>query len=108
LAERILTLCRRLAHSDHGLPPILHMAGSPPVSRADWVESAFTLLAESGNEPPHLRRVPMATFGSTVTRPNFSALDSSGTDALFGSPLDWRAGLADCVRAGVYRDLGGS
>jgi dTDP-4-dehydrorhamnose reductase len=105
LAERLLTLCGRLAQGDDSLPRILHMAGSPPALRADWVAVAFGLLAETGIDPPPLRRVPMAAFASRVTRPNFSALDSSATDALFGEPLDWRAGLAGCIRAGVYRDL---
>jgi dTDP-4-dehydrorhamnose reductase len=105
LAERLLMLCGRLAKGDEAVPRILHLAGSPPVSRADWVAAAFDLLAEQGAVPPPLRRVPMAAFASSVVRPNFSALDSSATDALFGAPLDWRTGLADCIRAGVYRDL---
>jgi hypothetical protein len=49
----------------------------------------------------------MAAFASTVSRPHFSALDASAAEALFGAPLDWRAGLADSIRAGTYRDLDG-
>ena len=105
LAERLLELCHRLAGGDGAAPRILHLAGSPPVSRADWVAAAFDLLAQAGIDTPRLRRVPMASFASTLTRPNFSALDSSAGDALFGGPLDWRAGLAACIRAGGYRDL---
>jgi dTDP-4-dehydrorhamnose reductase len=104
LAERLLWLCRRLA-SGEDAPRILHLVGSPPASRADWVAAAFDLLAETGIDPPPLRRVPMASFPSAVTRPNFSALDASAADALFGGPLAWRAGLADCIRAGAYLDL---
>jgi dTDP-4-dehydrorhamnose reductase len=108
LAARLLMLCGRLASGERGLPPILHLAGSPPVSRADWVAAAFDLLRESGAEPPPLLRTSLASFPSTATRPAFSALDSSLAQSLFGAPLDWRAGLAEAVRRGVYsreRDL---
>jgi dTDP-4-dehydrorhamnose reductase len=104
LAGRLLALCRRLARGDDA-PRILHLVGSPSASRADWVAAAFDVLAEAGIDTPLLRRVPMAAFSSAVTRPNFSALDGSAADALFGAPLDWRAGLADAIRAGAYRDL---
>jgi dTDP-4-dehydrorhamnose reductase len=106
LAERLLELCRRLVRGGGAAPRILHLAGSPPVSRADWVAVAFDLLARAGVDTPLLRRVPMASFPSTLTRPNFSALDGSTADVLFGAPLDWRVGLADYIRAGVYRGLG--
>jgi dTDP-4-dehydrorhamnose reductase len=102
-AERLLTLCARFARGDDA-PPILHLVGSPPVSRADWVSEAFGLLTEAGIDVPPLRRVPMATFASKATRPNYSALDGSTADALFGSSLRWREGLAECIRAGAYRD----
>ncbi len=102
LAERLLVLCRRLADGDDAIPQVLHLVGSPPASRAEWVSAAFDLLAAEGIEPPALRRVSMASFASTVVRPNFSALDSTLGDTLFGGPLDWKAGLAAAVRAGVY------
>lgn len=89
LAIRLLQLADRMATDP--LPPVLHMAGTPPVSRADWVETAFDALTAAGRRPPPLIRAPLAAFVSTAPRPYFSALDCSLSQALFGSPLDWRA-----------------
>jgi dTDP-4-dehydrorhamnose reductase len=102
LAERLLRLCQWLEAGEQALPPILHLAGSPPVSRADWVATAFALLRERGIAPPPLQRVSRASFPSSVARPAFSALDGALAQSLFGAPIDWRAGFADCARSGVY------
>jgi len=94
LAERMLALADRLIAGDPAIPPILHLAGSPPVSRADWVEAAFQAVVAAGGRPPPLIRARMADFPSAAPRPTYSALDSGRAAELFGGALDWRAALA--------------
>jgi dTDP-4-dehydrorhamnose reductase len=100
LVERLLTLCRRLALADRSIPSRLHLAGSPPVSRADWVASAFAVLRARGIEPPPLVRTPMASFPAAAVRPRFSALDTTLAETLFAGPMDWKASLTDDLRDG--------
>jgi dTDP-4-dehydrorhamnose reductase len=94
LAERLLRLADRVA-AGAPTPPILHLAGSPPVSRADWAEAAFEGLGRAGRPTPTLVRRPLESFSWAAPRPRFSALDCSRAEALFGSPLDWRPATAD-------------
>lgn len=87
--ERLLALAKHM-NSGAAMPPILHLAGSPPVSRADWVATAFDALRHAGKRTPALMRVSMADLASSSIRPAFSALDCSLAAGLFGSELDWR------------------
>jgi len=89
LAGRLLDLAGRMAAREP-IPRLLHLAGSPAVSRADWVATAFEALRLAGRRTPELVRVPMSDLGSSVTRPHFSALDSGLAAELFGGELDWR------------------
>jgi dTDP-4-dehydrorhamnose reductase len=89
VAERLLGLAARMAAGE-AMPEILHLAGSPPVSRADWVATAFNALRRAGKEPPKLVRVSMSEFGSAIPRPNYSALDCTLATETFGDALDWR------------------
>ncbi|MGX5737083.1 SDR family oxidoreductase [Bosea thiooxidans] len=93
LAERLLGLAARM-NAGEAVPPVLHLAGSPPVSRADWVASAFEALQRSGKKIPKLVRVPMAEFVGAVPRPHYSALDCSLATEFFGEELDWRISTA--------------
>jgi dTDP-4-dehydrorhamnose reductase len=88
LAARLLMLAGRMGEAE--APRRLHLAGSPPVSRADWVACAFDALRAAGLRPPELIRAPMAALPSASPRPRFSALDCSRAEALFGSPILWR------------------
>lgn len=90
LAGRLLDLAERLA-AGQPVPRLLHLAGSPAVSRADWVATAFEALRLAGRRTPELVRVPMSDLGSSIIRPHYSALDSRLAADLFGSELDWRA-----------------
>lgn len=90
LAARLLDLAGRMAQGAD-VPPILHIAGSPPVSRYDWVKAAFEGVAASGRTPPPLLPAKMADFPADSPRPHFNALDCSRADALFGGPINWRA-----------------
>lgn len=93
LAGRLLHLAERMKAGD-AVPRILHLAGSPAVSRADWVSAAFQALRRSGRRTPRIERVPMAYFASAAPRPRYSALDCSLAAELFGGELDWRAAMA--------------
>lgn len=89
LAERLLTLAERMTAREP-IPRLIHLAGSPAVSRADWVATAFEALHRVGQQTPELVPVPMSVLGSSVIRPHYSALDSSLAAELFGGELDWR------------------
>jgi dTDP-4-dehydrorhamnose reductase len=93
LARRLLELARRMSAGE-AIPRLLHLAGSPPVSRADWVAAAFEALRRAGRRTPELVRVPMAEFGSAVLRPHYSALDCNLAAELFGEAIDWRLAIA--------------
>lgn len=89
VAKRLLELAERM-NEGGAIPEILHLAGSPPVSRADWVATAFEALQRAGRRTPKLVRVSMAELGSAIPRPNYSALDCSLAAEVLGGQLDWR------------------
>jgi dTDP-4-dehydrorhamnose reductase len=89
LAARLIELVGRLKR-EASCPAVLHLVGSPPVTRADWVATAFAALGDAGVQTPELVRVPMSTFSSAVQRPRLSALDATLSARMFGSALDWR------------------
>jgi len=93
LAGRLLELAGRMKARE-AVPRILHLAGSPAVSRADWVAAAFRVLEAAGRRTPRIERVAMADFAFAAPRPHYSALDCSLASALFGGELDWRATVA--------------
>jgi dTDP-4-dehydrorhamnose reductase len=93
LARRLLDLAERMTARD-AVPRILHLAGSPAVSRADWVAAAFQALQLAGRRTPEIERVTMADLASTTQRPRYSALDCSLAAELFGGELDWRSAMA--------------
>lgn len=100
LAGRLLALADRMGAGE-AIPPVLHLAGTPPVSRADWVAAAFDALQHAGRPTPELVRVPMTEFGGATPRPNYSALDCSLAAELFGEAIDWRTALA---QPGIFVD----
>jgi dTDP-4-dehydrorhamnose reductase len=89
-AERLLDLAELMIAGNPNVPPILHVAGSPPASRADWVMHFFEAIRRGEGRTPSLRPASLASFPSIASRPHFSALDCSLATSLFGSPLDWR------------------
>jgi dTDP-4-dehydrorhamnose reductase len=90
LAGRLLNLVERVVAADDGVPITLHLAGSPPVSRADWVATTFAALERNGRQVPRLERVPLESMNTPSARPTFSALDCRRAALLFGGELDWR------------------
>jgi dTDP-4-dehydrorhamnose reductase len=89
-AERLLDLAELMIARNPSVPPILHVAASPPCSRFDWVNHFFEALSRAGARPPSLRPASLASFPSIAPRPHFSALDCTLATSLFGSPLGWR------------------
>lgn len=74
-AERLPDLAELMIAGNPNVPRILHVAGSPPVSRADWVIHFFDAISRAGGRHPSLRLASLASFPSIASRPNFSALD---------------------------------
>ncbi|MDQ0326426.1 dTDP-4-dehydrorhamnose reductase [Rhodopseudomonas julia] len=89
VAKRLLELASRMVAGDV-IPEILHLAGSPPVSRADWVATAFDARRRAGKRTPKLVPVSMSEFGSQIPRPSRSALDCTLATQIFADQLDWQ------------------
>jgi dTDP-4-dehydrorhamnose reductase len=79
LADR---LCRLIAHPD--APPIIHLAGIPPVARYGW---ASRVLADAGLPEPQPMR--LADFQRESTPPPRAVLDTSLSGSLGLSPIRW-------------------
>lgn len=84
-AIRLVALASRLAQRAP-TPPILHIAGSPPASRRDWLGAA---LEGRGGQPCEIVEIDPPAL-----RPPFSALDTTLGDALLGGPIRWRPSAA--------------
>lgn len=95
LAQRLLQLA---ALTESGAaPPILHLSGTPPVSRYEWVRTAFEQAQALGVTTPELRPGKGADFGLPAKRPQFSALDVSLSESLLGKAPDWRQGMGSQI-----------
>jgi dTDP-4-dehydrorhamnose reductase len=101
LAARLLRLAA-LLEAD-AAPPILHLSGTPPVSRYEWVRLAFAQAQALGVATPELRAGKGADFGLPAKRPAFSALDVSLSERLLGPAPDWRVGLGVRIRDASLR-----
>jgi dTDP-4-dehydrorhamnose reductase len=74
------------------LPPIIHLAGAPIATRAEWVAAAV------GCDPAMagviIDRVGIDAFpGDAAVRPLGTPLDTRLYHSLFGAPPDWRRAL---------------
>jgi dTDP-4-dehydrorhamnose reductase len=96
-ARRLLDLAR-LMIAGNRVPSILHLAGSPPTSRAAWVSYCFEAIRRAGGRVPRLQPALQSTFQSIASRPTFSALDCSLAARLFGAPLDWCSAVDELVK----------
>jgi dTDP-4-dehydrorhamnose reductase len=96
-ARRLLDLAR-LMIAGNRVPPILHLAGSPPISRAAWVSYCFETIRRAGGRAPLLQPVLLSTFQSIAGRPTFSALDCSLAARIFGASIDWRTAVDELVK----------
>jgi dTDP-4-dehydrorhamnose reductase len=102
LAARLLKLAD-LMLAGAAAPPILHVSGTPPVSRYDWVKLAFEQAQALGVATPDLKPGKGADFGLPARRPAFSALDISLSERLLGPAPDWRIGLGERIKAAAAR-----
>lgn len=94
LATSLLRLGERMATAA-SVPPILHLAGSPATTRADWVERALTAAA---SDLAVIERVSADAFaGAGATRPLGTPLESRLAKELFDLWIDWRP-AADAYR----------
>jgi dTDP-4-dehydrorhamnose reductase len=98
LAARLLKLADLMLANAHA-PPILHLSGTPPVCRHDWVKSAFESARALGVETPLLHAGKGADFNLPARRPHFSALDVGLSERLLGPAPDWRIGLGARLKA---------
>jgi dTDP-4-dehydrorhamnose reductase len=87
------------------VPSILHLAGSPPTSRAAWVKYCFEAIRRAGGRVPLLQPALLATFQSIARRPTFSALDCSLAAGLFGAPLDWRSAVDELLNEPTFSKI---
>jgi dTDP-4-dehydrorhamnose reductase len=90
LARRLIDLAELMKRGDPRATGVLHLAGVPAVSRADWIDVALDGLEAAGRPRPELRRLPAEPLPTAAPRPAFSALDCGKAEALFGWRLDWR------------------
>ena len=95
-ARRLLDLAR-LMIAGKRVPSILHLAGSPPTSRATWVNYCFEAIRRAGGRVPLLQPALLSTIQSIASRPTFSALDCSLATRVFGAPLDWRSAVDELL-----------
>lgn len=103
LAARLVALADLMAASDPRVPPVLHLAGGPPVSRFDWVRTAFEAYRGAGGQTLRLRPVALEATGAAAPRPAFSALDVTLAEALFGWRLPWAERTAALGRSAALR-----
>jgi dTDP-4-dehydrorhamnose reductase len=95
LSDRLGVLAQMMADKAP-TPPILHLCGGPPVTRAGWLGAALDVWSAASS----LARPPVEVAPPAALRPRFSALDSSLAAGLFGAPLPWRPAAEAAGREG--------
>jgi dTDP-4-dehydrorhamnose reductase len=98
VAEGLLAIAERL-HAGIALPSILHLAGAPPTTRADWAQAAFDAAAHCGLPPITVRRVKTAAYPTLARRPLRTALNVGAFERLIGSVPNWRTATDASVQA---------
>lgn len=89
-AEGLLDIALMLSQG-HTLPRILHLAGAPAVTRAEWAEETFAVVARYGLPAPRVRRILTEQFPTPARRPLRTALDVGLLKRLIGKAPDWRS-----------------
>jgi dTDP-4-dehydrorhamnose reductase len=78
--------------ADKALPPVLHVAGAPLCTRAEWVAAGLAAHADLAHIS--LDRVSVSAFAADgAARPLGTPLDTGLYQHLFGQALDWRSAL---------------
>jgi dTDP-4-dehydrorhamnose reductase len=90
-------MARGLGSGKH-LPPLLHLAGQPPVSWFAFTHAIFAACAAAGiRDLPDLVPVKTSAFPRPAHRPVYSALDCGLAASLGYAVPDWRAALPPLV-----------
>lgn len=118
LADAMLDLGRRLAAGHRPPAQLYHLAGPTGLSRFEWMEILFALLARHGGPRVSLEAVPSSCFVTAARRPRNSMLNSRSIerdlglrlppliDALERSVLTWLEQTSRAaVRSEVPREL---
>jgi dTDP-4-dehydrorhamnose reductase len=94
IAEALLTMAAALSNG-HGATGILHYAGAPAVSWADFAEAIF---AARGGQAPAIERIPSSAWPQPALRPINSVLNCTRIAAAYGIPQpDWRPRLGEII-----------
>jgi dTDP-4-dehydrorhamnose reductase len=94
IAEALLTMAAALSNG-HGATGILHYAGAPAVSWADFAEAIF---AARGGQAPAIERIPSSAWPQPALRPINSVLNCTRIAAASGIPQpDWRPRLGEVI-----------
>jgi dTDP-4-dehydrorhamnose reductase len=90
IARACLTVAEAL-RGDPGLSGTYHLAGSPPVSWADFARA----IMQGAGLSCRIVDIPTRDYPTPARRPLNSRLDGTSLKEAFGiDPPDWRAGLA--------------
>jgi dTDP-4-dehydrorhamnose reductase len=96
LARAIVDLSRRGLRGD--VPPLLHVAGWPPVSRYDWAVASLADMREAVRIEP----IRQADYPRPGRVPPRAVLDITLARDLGVLPSDWRTATAALVRAEAH------
>lgn len=105
VAARLIQLADLMAEGDPRVPPILHLAGGPPVTRPAWIGEAVAEIAAAGGPAVGVEVAAQQDRPGSAPRPSFSALDVSLAEKLFGWRLPWTEATRALGRASV-RNVG--
>lgn len=99
LAAGILTIVDQLCSStEKHRSGIYHLAGGGETTRHGFAAATFASLARRGRRVPELRAIPSAEYPTPARRPDYSALDSTKAERVFGVRLPaWQVSLEDCL-----------
>jgi len=87
LADAMLTLAARLVAGEQPPARLYHLAGPTGLSRFEWMEMLFALLARHGGQSVGLQAVAANAFPAAARRPRNSMLDSTRVEHDLGLRL---------------------
>ena len=99
LAGGILTIVGQLCSSkEKHRSGIYHLAGHGETTRYGFAAATFASLAKRGRRVPELRAITSSEYPTPARRPDYSALDSTKAERVFGVRLPaWQVSLEDCL-----------
>ncbi|MGD9967835.1 MAG: dTDP-4-dehydrorhamnose reductase [Hyphomonadaceae bacterium] len=97
-AEILLRLAKRFACGEK-MPRLLHVAGGPPATRADWAREVFAAQRAAGLRSILVEPIPSERYPTAARRPKRTSLDVSRLIAMGEQPPDWRLATGASVGA---------